>query len=109
MQNHVNPAAILPPSQTSTSQTVIPSPIPAAESIQPKEAKNSSHKTESSKKSSNLKLHPDIQKQLQMQADKFGISQAAYVTVLISRNIEGADKVGFEREVKNAKKYMRLR
>jgi hypothetical protein len=59
------------------------------------------------KKSSNLKLHSETQKKLQELAEKNGLTQAAYITVLITRNAEGADKAGFEREVANAKKYMR--
>jgi len=61
----------------------------------------------SKKKSSNLKLHPEIQKLLQTQAEKCGLTQAAYITVLVVRNADDADKAGFEREVKNAKRYLR--
>jgi hypothetical protein len=58
------------------------------------------------KKSSNLKLNADTQKQLHELAEKCGLTQSAYITVLITRNAEGADKTGFEREVANAKKYL---
>ena len=60
------------------------------------------------RKSSNLKLSPETQKQLKIQADKLGITQAMFVTVLIARYIKGADKAGFEQELNSAKMYMPL-
>jgi predicted DNA-binding protein len=65
-----------------------------------------SQTSSNNKKSSNLKLSAEIQKQLKTQADKYGLTQAAYVTVLIIRNVDGADEAGLKKEVNRAKIYM---
>lgn len=58
------------------------------------------------KESSNLKLSAAIKKLLEQQAQLYGLTQSAYVAVLIIRNADGADAEEFEREVDRAKAYM---
>jgi len=74
-------------------------PRPVTENNATIQAPTTTETTENAKKKQGvtLKLSQTIQKEIQEQATKYGISQSLYVSALVRRNVQGADEKDFQK------------